>query len=143
MGIDTKLYLNSKYEIRDIVKVLETRFDLVDQTVKATDYRPEHKAKVRVEAALPSTPEFYHIFFQREGHDVRMVSLFLHHQTPIGNCIYLSLSHNEEAILIFRTLAEVLGGMLIENDCNGTIEEIDGMLNDEDDFIKVKCWVND
>jgi hypothetical protein len=53
-------------------------------------------------------------------------------QTPLGPATYMSLGSNEESISIFTTIADVLGGFVCRNDCEGTMHWHDSSLRDDD-----------
>lgn len=114
MGIDTKLFLNPKWELRDIITVLE---------------RTQGK-KVKVKAFGESDSWLVGMFHL--DIDDRMITIFVNHETPMGVVTYLSLSANEKAIKIFRGIAEVLGGLLQPEDTREIYEMIEGKLYDED-----------
>lgn len=111
MSVDTKLYLNPKWELEDIITVLE---------------RTQGK-KVKVESCHKTSPGMFHF-----NVGDRMITVFTNHETPIGTVTYLSLGANNEAIKIFRDVAEILGGLLQPEDTREIHEMIQGKLDDED-----------
>jgi hypothetical protein len=151
MGVDTKLQISSKHEIRDIVTVLETHLNLVEKTERKRNHLTKKynitKYKVKVEPVESSgCSGFFHLFFQIDGHEERMMSLFVNQNSPIGPTTHMSLGHNEEAVMIMRTIAEVFGGILMANDCSCEEEVIEGQFTENDGlpyFIKYALLHNE
>ena len=111
MGVDTHLYLNSKHELRDIATVIERTA----------------KTKVVIESQHNINPGYF-IFQLPELK--RMIHVHVNTTTPIGNCTLLDFSANEQAHDIFRKVADVFGGIFMDNDCDGQCEFIPGQLDE-------------
>lgn len=111
MGTSTILYLNPKWEIRDIADVLE---------------RTQGK-EVQIEPQSVSIVGCFNIFVG----DRRIFSI-VNNRTPIGTMTYLSLGANEEGKKILRDIAEVLGGLFMDNDYDGKCELITGNADEDD-----------
>jgi len=111
MSVDTILYLNSRWELDDIKKVIERT----------------QQTKVVVHSNHDISTGFFNFIFND-----RRMSVFTNHSTPIGTATYLSLGWNSEAVKIMRDIATVFGGVLIEEDSSGNAEFINGNMNDDD-----------
>lgn len=105
MSVNTILYLNPKWEIRDIATVAE---------------RTQGK-EVRVEALQGSIVGCFNIFVGD-----RRIFAITNNQTPIGVATYLSIGANEGGKRILRDIAEVLGGLFQPEDYNENYELIQG-----------------
>lgn len=110
MSVDTILYLNPKWEIRDIATVAE---------------RTQGK-EVKVEALQGSIVGCFNIFVGD-----RRIFAITNYQTPIGVATYLSIGANEESKRILRDIAEVFGGLLQPEDYNEDYELIQGKLYED------------
>lgn len=108
MGVDTKLYLDSKWEIRDIVNVLELK----------------QKEKVEVIPCDKSLAGCFHINVKN-----RQIFTMTNYYSSVGTVTLLMLSHNDQAVEILKSIASVLGGLFIENDIDEKLELIDGKLS--------------
>jgi hypothetical protein len=111
MGASTVLYLNAKWELRDIIKVIERT----------------QKGKVKIESQNDSLIGCYFFIINN-----RLIFVSTNSGTPIGKATYLSLGQNDEAVEIFRDIANVFGGLLIANDCGDDVKMITGKLSQED-----------
>ncbi len=111
MGVDTKLYLNPRWGLDDILTVIE----------RTQGERPQIK----------SHHDFAPGYF---SFDFKGRSLNVHTQTqlPTGVVTLLSLRSNPEGIKVLRDIAKVLGGILEERDSDGQCEVINGNMDDED-----------
>ena len=113
MGVDTHLYLNPKWELRDIITVLER-----------TQKKP---AEVKVHnGSLLGCYEFY------VGKNKRRIFVIVNTDLPTGAVTYMSMNSDDESLKIFRDVAKVLGGILMERDSDGECEIIEGNMNEED-----------
>jgi hypothetical protein len=74
----------------------------------------------------------YFNFFFKVGNEDRMMHVHTQTETPLGRCTLLSLNHYGKAVEIMRSIADVLGGILEETDCNGNMEMIMGKIYDGD-----------
>lgn len=110
MGIDTHLYINSKWRIDEIIAVIESRLD----------------TKVNVERTQSADYVVLGFKYKTE----RRISLFMDSHTPIGYFTYMSLGFNEEAVEIMTIIGKVFGGLLEENDCDCKMEFIEGDLDE-------------
>ncbi len=111
MGVDTHLYLNTRWDLNDIIKVIE---------------RTQNK-KVEVKAHEGMILGYFDFNVGE-----RRIFVHLNSQTPIGSATYLSLHADEEAHKILKDIADVLGGILEYFDSDGKCEMIDGSLWEED-----------
>jgi len=124
MSVDTKLYLNPRWELRDIVTVLE-RTTQKEVTIKHCDGK--------------ELLDCFEVFVGK-----RRIFLIVNSSLPTGSATYMSLGSDDEAIKIFKDVAEVLGGILMENDCDGECEIIEGAMWEEDKLpFFLKCAIID
>ncbi len=125
MGTDTHLYLNTRWGLDDIKKVIERT----------------QNAKVEVIAHSDNMLLGYFHFTVGE----RQIFVGTNCQTPIGTATYLSLSANEQAHKIFKDIASILGGILEYYDSDGKCEMIRGAMDDDDGipyFVKYAILVD-
>lgn len=103
MGVDSNLLISSKYNVKDVVKVL-TGLGVV---VKKEDHKGDHS--------------FLHIELEGEPR-----TIYVSNTNEYGglDVTLLSFRSNEQGIKLFRQIAAVVGGMLCENDYDGTFEMI-------------------
>ena len=111
MSVDTNLYLNPKWEIRDIARVAELT----------------QGKETKTEALGGSLVGCFNIFVGD-----RRIFAIINNQTPIGTMTYLSLGANEEGKKILRDIAEVLGGLFMDNDFDSKCELIEGNASEHD-----------
>lgn len=111
MSVDTKLYLNPRWELRDIVTVLE-RTTQKEVTIKHCDGK--------------ELLDCFEVFVGK-----RRIFLIVNSSLPTGSVTYMSLGSDDEAIKIFKDVANILGGILMENDCDGKCEIIEGAMWEE------------
>lgn len=131
MGAATKLYISKRFELRDIKEVMENHLDLkVQSRRKKNIMKKVYYEKFKIEV-LPTHDVGYVTFnFIYKGHQ-RNMSVFDNTDLPIKGMYELHLGSNEEAIEIMKTIANVLGGLIEENDCGDKgIYEIHGMLSE-------------
>lgn len=121
IGVDTHLYISNRFEVEDIKTVLEN-----------------HLGCENVKIENSHTPSMFIMTFTLEGGNR---SMHIHHTSlPTGPAIMLSLSHNEQAIRIMRTIGKAIGGILEERDDNGKMEVINGQLSDQDGLQYFLKW---
>jgi len=135
MSVDTKMYLDPKWELRDIVDTLESHLDLVEKKkyVKMIDNRKRlHKYKTEV-VAVGDMPNCYNMYFELKDSEIGSRAMFVITNTnsPIGTATYLSLGYNDESTKIMHTIANVLGGAVIDDDSKENVEFVNGMLSVE------------
>ncbi len=112
MGVSTKLYLHPKWELDDIITVLERT----------------QNAKVEVKSHHETSLGFFDL---NVGN--RQIATFVNSNSiPIGIFTELHLSADEQAHKIFRDLAEVLCGLFQPYNTNETYEVICSKLSDDD-----------
>ena len=135
MSVDTKLYIESKWELNDVKEILESHFDLVEKrrSEKVFNKRVVRKFKVEIEPSK-GQPNCYNMYFEIKGskQGPRRMFVITNTHSPIGPATWFSLGHNEESIQIMRKIADVLGGAVIENDCECDVDFVDGSLHDGD-----------
>lgn len=112
MGVDTRLLINSKWEIEDVRDILEHHFNI--------------KAKMISRASSHST------YYQLDCDNGRTINCHYNQDSPIGNCVLLSLHSDKQGIKILQQIATVTGGFLNEEDFNEKYKQIMGMFWDED-----------
>jgi len=144
MGCSTKLWISSKWELRDIITVMENHISLEEQKVSKTrlnvstgkKQRVTEKKKVIVESCHDTSPGMFTLHFKvilSEFEEMRMMYAHLNCDTPLGPCTLLSLGMNDEAISIMKSIAMVLGGYLEESDCECRGEMIEGGADNKGD----------
>ena len=110
MGADTKLYISYNYELDDIKTVIEKHL----------------KVKVKVESCHKTSVGMFQFHFKYKTN--RMI--YVHQSCERAGYFLLSLGCNEEAIEIMTKIAEVMGGIVDEDDCDSkTDREYPGMLS--------------
>jgi hypothetical protein len=113
MSICTQLYLNTRWELDDIKTVIE----------RVTG------DKVEVKSNHDTSIGFYWFLLTKKK---RQISVFTNNRTPIGSTTYLSMGANDEGHKILKAIAEVFGGIYVDNDCDGKCELINGNIDDGD-----------
>lgn len=133
MSQSTKLYLSKRWELRDIIEVMENHLDLKEQTrIKKNIAKKYYIEKFKIEVAPSYDFTFWNLNFVYNNHNRQMV-VFPNTDLCIGNLWELHLGYNDEALEIMTKIAEVLGGLLEENDCSDKgIKEIQGMIRETD-----------
>ena len=112
MGIDTRLLISSRWELDDVRTVLKKYLDC-DTTLEYCDASRSFKMAI-------------------DGNGIdRRIFILTNRRTPLGSNTYMSMRSDPQSIKIMRTIADVLGGYLNEEDTNDYYEEIDGMFYDE------------
>ena len=114
MGTDTKLILSKRWELDDIKIVIENYLI---------------KTKVKVIDCNTTSIGLFRFGFKIDKEE-RMMYVHSDYPTPLGTATLISLGHNEQAIKIMKTIAEVLGGFLLESDCEGNHKSIQGMFSE-------------
>lgn len=112
MGVDTKLLLNPKWDIEDIVTVLE-----------------KHQG---IKAELSSKAKIHSTYFVIDCDNGRSINLHFCQHTPLGTATLLSLRANQEGCDMLKGIAKILGGFFNPNDCESKYEEFMGYFWDED-----------
>lgn len=104
MGVDTRLYINNRWNINDIKDVIEDRFNT--------------KVKINFHEFAP---DYITLEFKAFDED-RM--LHVHRDTEIAGfkATKLDFRSNDNGHKILRTLAETFGGLFNENDFNDDFE---------------------
>lgn len=110
MGVDCKLYLNTRWSLTDIQKVMER--------VSATEVKVEHT----------TFPDY--LIFTMNGIG-RMTHVWPAYHTPMGSMHMLSMASNPQGIKLLKGIAEVFGGLLQEEDVTEKCEIITGAMTDE------------
>jgi len=118
MSISTHLFIGNRWTIEDIAKTI--------QSVRKEQIEKDGKG-FKVESCHRTAIGMFQFFF--EG---RMMFVHSGSETPLGRFTLLSLGGNNHAIEIMESIANVLGGLLEKNDCDGQLEFIRGKLCDDD-----------
>ena len=113
MGVDARLLLNPRWDIEDIVDVLETYLSIKTEKV-------ESRAKIH------ST--YFNVFCDNG----RMINLHFNYNTPLGTATLLSLRANNEAQNMLIGIAKILGGFYNAEDYNDNWEDYRGLFWEED-----------
>jgi len=103
MGIDTKLLVNAKWDVKNIETLL---VEGLGHKIERAEYKGDHA--------------FLNIILSNGSK--RMI--YVAHTTDHGglNGLLLSLHSNDEAIDLFKSIAKVLGGFLNKNDSSNDYE---------------------
>ena len=109
MGVDTQLYLSTRWEADDIKAVLERTCE------KEVDVISHHNISVG-------------FFTFNVGQ--RRISVFMNNFTPLGSLTLLSMRADEESHRILKGVARTLGGLFMPYDTDGLCDWIDGGMND-------------
>lgn len=131
MGQRTKLYISDKWSLEDVVTVLENWVDLKEKyeykkTIRKEKIKNAYKVKVKSTGCLG----MQHICFNFNNEE-RLLTYFEQTDLPTKNMHELRLGYDEDAIKIMTTIANVLGGLLEENDCGSEgITEISGLMDE-------------
>ena len=131
MSQTTKLYISKQYDLRDIKDVMENHLDLKEQSRRKKGIGKKYYIeKFKIEVA-PTFDVGYIIFNFIYNGKHRCMSVFDGTDLAIKGFYELHLGYNDDGIEIMRTIANVLGGLLEENDCDDKgIEDIRGKLNE-------------
>lgn len=121
MGVDTKLYISPRWDIDDVKNVI---IHHVLPDVFQCEEDIDHPVKFH---SYENMPGMGSILFCG-----RSMYFHWHTNTPLGPAILLSLGHNEQAEQIMETIANVLGGFLVRQDCTETYEMFRGKFWEED-----------
>ena len=111
MGVDTKLYLSTRWEADDIKTVLERT------SGETVTVRSNHGIAVG----------FY-------SFDVGNRSIWVHlnYHTAVGPLTMLAMRADEESHLLLRRVALTLGGLFMRYDSDEQCELIEGAMNEHD-----------
>lgn len=98
MGVDSNLLINSKYNAKDVVKLLKA--------LGIKDIKEDHKG------------DHSFLTFELEGSYTRQ--LYVAQSSEYGGVTGTILSYrsNDEGIALLKKIAKVLGGFLQEQDCD-------------------------
>lgn len=97
MGIDAKLYINSRYGVREVTTILE---NMAGVSKFRAEYREDHAF----------------LLFDYKGEDRQMMVFKTSNHGP--DCTGLSLGQWGSATEIMTNIARIVGGFLQANDCN-------------------------
>ena len=111
MGVNTHLYLNTRWGLDDILDVIERT----------------QGEKPQIESHHSFAPGYFTFEFKE-----RRLNIHTQSQLPTGVVTLLSFSSNPEGIKILRDIAKTFGGILMESDFEGKCEIIEGNLCEED-----------
>lgn len=120
MGVDTKLFLNSKIQLDEIRSILKAELGL-ETRVRYT-HTPEYMI---FELATKTTESEYH------GR-----SLNVHINSTEGgfNGISLTMRANETGHKVLKCIANTFGGFFCESDTNNEFTSINGKLTESNDL---------
>lgn len=110
MGVDTKLYLNTKWELNNIIELIEY--------IKGE--------KIEVISNHSFAPGYFCFNLSK-----RMIHVHTYTHTPLGEATLLDMHSDDESHELFKKIAETLGGIYIENDCDDKCEMMQGRTWDE------------
>lgn len=113
MGTDTGLYLSNRWDIEDVMAVIENHLD------------------VKPELRHTSMPTYNLLVFEYQG-ETRQLNIHTSCDTPLGKFMQINLGKWGKCDEIITTIAEVLGGLYFEQDTDGKFEFIDGRLSEND-----------
>jgi hypothetical protein len=119
MGVETKLYISNRWNVKDICDVISLRFG-VRTDIKFHDWAPDY---MTVHFKLP------------QSENGRM--LHVHTDSMVGGfkAIQMNFRSNPEGCKILETLAETFGGLFQESDTTDDFKEFRTNSNGEVDFI--------
>lgn len=117
MSVDTHLYISQRYDLEDVMTILKNHLGIEDAKINFSN--------------VTSAPQMFTINFTFNKKS-RMMFCHTNSHLPTGPCILLSLGCNDDAVTIMKGIANVIGGLLEENDCNGNVEIINGGTWEED-----------
>ena len=115
MGESTNLYLSPRWSLEDIVKVIESQFGT------KVDAQPTNKISL----------DMFHFCFKPKDSEGRVMTVFVNSPMPLGGMTCLSMYRCELNSKIMISIAKVLGGLYIDNDCDDKGELISGMFDEE------------
>jgi hypothetical protein len=124
MGVDTRLYIASKWQVSDIKKVLERTFNVT----------------ASVEMPLKDTCNYFRLNFTAPDGENRSMSIHTQSSHNGFECTTLSLGCGGMAIEIMQALADTFGGFLQKYDSDETYHGIRGKLDDCDNL---PFWIKD
>ena len=122
MSIGTELLINSKWQLRDIIDLLESKYGA---------------EIIKVNQLSSDCPSSSFITFKIEGFEyTRQMHFYTQNYSPIGLCTLLSLGADNESCTLLKGIGEIIGGIYTENDCEeNNYEIIRGMLWEEDGLL--------
>ena len=112
MSVDTKAYINSKYDLKDVQQFLG-----------------RHCGEVKIESHHDFAPGYFTFTMPKIG---RMIHVHSHSETPIGPCTLLVMNSDEQGQEIMRSVCDTFGGLFMAEDTSGNIDMISGKLTTED-----------
>ncbi|MFA5937401.1 MAG: hypothetical protein WC822_06025 [Candidatus Paceibacterota bacterium] len=113
MGVDTKVYLNTRWNLDNIKTIIERT----------------QNTKVEIESNHSFAPGYFTFTLPEKK---RIIHVHSYTTTPLGTATLLSMRSDEEGKQILKGIAEVVGGMFMDNDVDGKCDFIMGALTDED-----------
>jgi hypothetical protein len=113
MGVDTKVYLNTRWNLDDIKTIIERT----------------QNTKVEIESNHSINPGYFTFTLPEKEH---MIHVHSYITTPLGTATLLSMHSDKDGKNILRGIAEVAGGFFMDNDVDGKCDFIMGALTDED-----------
>ena len=113
MGVDTKLYINTKWKLDDIISVIE----------RLWNEKPE------INSHHEFAPGYFTLTFKNHN---RMIHCHAYVDTPIGTATLLDMGANDQSHDLFISIAGVLGGLYMDNDCDGDCKMLAGKLWNQD-----------
>lgn len=111
MSQSCNLYLSPKWTAREIMEVVKR------VSGKDAEFRSTHEA------------DYTRITAKEGEFDI---SCFFNSSTPVGT--FTHLMRGAQGVELFRQIAGVLGGLLEASDYEGTLEFIDGKVNEHNDL---------
>ena len=127
MGVNTRLLIDSKWEVEDIMELIQSYLTLTQEpTFKHWGHAPGKGT----------------ITFNMKGDNkkqVRSLTFYPQYSSPLGTCTMLSMGtkfdpRKNESWAILRTIGKVLGGFFNPQDNNDVWEEYPGLFYDQDGF---------
>jgi hypothetical protein len=112
MGTDTGLYLSNRWDIEDVMAVIENHLG------------------VKPELRQTGMPSYNLLVFEYQG-EKRQLNVHYSCNTPLGKFTQINLGKWGKCDEIITTIGEVLGGLYFDNDSDGKFEFIDGKLNED------------
>jgi hypothetical protein len=114
MGVDTRLFINGKYEIEEIKSVIERKFE----------------TKVKVEAT--HSPNYHILEFEVSDVEHRRMNVHTASNFAGFSGTLLTLGYSGSAVKIMQSIGEVFGGFLNEADTHENYTRISGKLSESD-----------
>lgn len=120
MSTNSKLVLNSKWSIQNLITVMKNHCDIASETITvkqpdANDFR------------------FFQLYFTLNK-ETRMFSIFTKSESPLGTTMVLYGATDEDICALLIKIATVLGGFIQPTDSQDTWNRYKGMFQEEDCF---------